>query len=348
MCMNDLGPILELWRALNSTGADYVLATILRVEGPSYRKPGARMIIAADGRRTGTISGGCLEDDVARRASWLAKSGPVIEQFSTMDDDGERPYGSGCGGLLHILLEGRQTAAPLLQALDEAYRVRNPLAIATTLSGSTLTRALAHAPSALPPAPEETIEYAPARTGLWIFGAGNDALPLLRIAHELGYYVALADGRSHLATAARFSLADAVYTLAMDNLPAAPLPFAIKPSDAILLMTHSFEQDARLLAALIQSPPIFHQNFIGVLGPKRRTRELLVEAAQLLGLHSKPAQPLAAQIDTWLAQLHSPVGLDLGAADPASIAISILAEIEHWQKKQRGIHTTTRPLHEVR
>ncbi len=341
--MNDLGPILELWRRLESEVVDYVLATILRVEGPSYRKPGARMLIAADGRRTGTISGGCLEDDVARRAQWLAKSGPVISQFSTMDDDGERPYGSGCGGVLHILLEGRQTAAPLLAALDEAYRGRNPLSIATALSGSTVTRATAHSPGALIAPPDATIEHAPARTGLWVFGAGNDAQPLARMAHELGYFVAVADGRANLATAARFPLSDEVHALAIEKYPAAPLPFTLKPNDAILLMTHSFEQDARLLGSLIQSPAIFNQNFIGVLGPKRRTRELLDEAARLLGINAAPVQ-----IDTWLAQLHAPVGLDLAAADPASIAVSILAEIEQAQKQLRGLKATARPLRQVR
>ncbi len=84
------------------------------VDGPSYRKPGARMLIAPDGRRAGTVSGGCLEAEVAKRAWWLTESGPVVERYSTAEDDGDMPYGSGCGGVVFVLLERRVTAAPFL------------------------------------------------------------------------------------------------------------------------------------------------------------------------------------------------------------------------------------------
>lgn len=370
--MNDLGPILALWREVEAAHIDYVLATILYIDGPSYRKAGARMLISADGRRAGTISGGCLEDELARRAFWLTQHGPVVEEFSTRDDDGERPYGSGCGGLLHILIEQRSTAQPTLEALDFAYTHRLPAGIATIADGAHIAcRAIAlqeahlsiypidlapelaqaltwyssqalHSPRQTKPIVDEptqmAIEHAPARTGLWLLGAGNDVQPLARVAHELGYFVAIADGRSHLATAERFPEADLVLPLVITDHPAAPLPCEIKPTDAVVVMTHSFEQDARLLAALfsnLQTPPA---QFIGVLGPKRRTRELLEEAARLLNLQAD-----AAQIDAWLATLHAPVGLDLAAADPAAIALSILAEIEQQQH-----NASARPLREVR
>jgi xanthine dehydrogenase accessory factor len=87
------------------------------------------------------------------------------------------------------------------------------------------------------------------------------------------------------------------------------------------VMTHSFEQDARILAALLAAP--FAPAYIGVLGPQRRTRELLAEVARLLGL-----VPSAHLVESWLEQLHAPVGLDLGADAPATIALSILAEIQ--------------------
>src|SRR6266568_2559571 len=134
--MTDLEHILPLWRELETSGADYVLATVVAVEGPSYRKPGARMLLANDGRRAGTVSGGCLEAEVARRAWWLTESGPVVERYSTMEDDGDKPYGSGCGGVVYLLLERRATGAPLLTALEQAYHHRAPLAIATILEGS--------------------------------------------------------------------------------------------------------------------------------------------------------------------------------------------------------------------
>jgi xanthine/CO dehydrogenase XdhC/CoxF family maturation factor len=370
--MNDLGPILALWHELEAAHIDYVLATILHVDGPSYRKVGARMLVSSNGRRAGTISGGCLEDELSRRAFWLTQNGPVVEQFSTRDDDGERPYGSGCGGLLHILLEQHHTAQPTLEALDFAYTHRLPAGIATiTAEEHIACRAVAiqqahlsiypvdlapelaqaltwyssqalNSPRQVKSIVEEpikiSIEHAPARTGLWIFGAGNDAQPLVRIADELGWFVAVADGRSKLATPERFPHADAVLPLTITNHPAAPLPCEIKPTDAVVVMTHSFEQDSRILAALFSNLQLPPPQFVGVLGPKRRTRELLEEATRLLGLTAD-----AAHIDKWLATLHSPVGLDLAAADPAAIALSILAEIEQQQH-----NSSARPLREVR
>src|SRR5215469_15799487 len=133
--MSDLGPILALWRDLESAGTEYVLATVVEVQGSSYRRPGARMLLAQDGRRAGTVSGGCLEAEVAKRAWWLTANGPVVERYSTLDDDGDLPYGSGCGGVVYILLERRKTAAVLLRALKANWDVRKPLAIATVLEG---------------------------------------------------------------------------------------------------------------------------------------------------------------------------------------------------------------------
>jgi len=134
--MTDLEHILPLWNELESSGADYVLATVVAVEGSSYRRPGARMLLAQDGRRAGTVSGGCLEAEVAKRAWWLTSNGPVVERYSTLDDDGDLPYGSGCGGVFYILLERRKTAGALLHALKAAWDVRKPLAIATVLEGA--------------------------------------------------------------------------------------------------------------------------------------------------------------------------------------------------------------------
>src|ERR1039458_5580833 len=133
--MNDIERILPLGRELEAAGADYVLATVIAVEGPSYRKPGARMLLAPDGRRAGTVSGGCLEAEVAKRAWWLTAQGPVVERYSTAEDEGDRPYGSGCGGVVYLLLERRLTAGPLLAALQPAFDKRVPLAIATVLEG---------------------------------------------------------------------------------------------------------------------------------------------------------------------------------------------------------------------
>jgi xanthine dehydrogenase accessory factor len=378
--MTDLEHILPLWRELEASGADYVLATVVAVEGPSYRKPGARMLLANDGRRAGTVSGGCLEAEVARRAWWLTQSGPVVERYSTAEDNGDMPYGSGCGGGVYLLLERRATAAPLLTALEEAFHQRAPLAIASVLEGPFMCQRTITGPSQLRattdrlnavsacsvPALEDLSElafsrkksfdekvliggiptrvfgdYRVARPGLWIFGAGDDAKPLTNLARQLGWFVAVADGRSHLATNNRFSIANDVMVLPIADLPdSADALFSTRmlPSDAAVLMTHSFEQDSRVLASILGDPRIFPLAYLGVLGPQRRTRELLVEAARLLHF-SDPAD----RAEQWLAQLHAPTGLDLGADTPATIALSIIAEIQ-----QTLAAASAHPLREVR
>jgi xanthine dehydrogenase accessory factor len=372
--MTDLEHILPLWNELETSGADYVLATVVAVEGSSYRRPGARMLLAQDGRRAGTVSGGCLEAEVAKRAWWLTSDGPVVERYSTLEDDGDLPYGSGCGGVVYILLERRRTASPLLRALKSAFEVRQPLAIAVVLEGPHIgERAFARlratvGASTIDPISaillqelaEDALErrtsfetkiqidgkttrtwadYRAARPGLWIFGAGDDARPLVRLARELGWFVAVADGRSHLATHRRFPAADEVRSLTISELPGcAKDNLSVLPTDSAVLLTHSFEQDSHILAALLNDDHEFPCAYVGVLGPQRRTREALAEAARL-----RRITPEADRIEVWLAQLHAPTGIDLGADTSASIALSILAEIQQTLNA-----ATALPLRQVR
>ena len=374
--MTDLDSILPLWRQLESVGSDYVLATVVAVEGSSYRKPGARMLLTQDGRRAGTISGGCLEAEVARRAWWLTGSGPVVERYSTKEDDGDRPYGSGCGGVVYLMLERRATAARLMTILSDAFLARTSVAMATVLDGPHIgERAISASPgspthalatnkgteeiaSALGQLADLAMErhssmaqtilvkgaptrvfadYRPARPGLWIFSAGDDAKPLVRMTQELGWFVAVADGRSHLATRERFPSADQVLVLPVGQLPqAACATLTLRATDAAVVMTHSFEQDSHVLASLLaleQRPA-----YIGVLGPQRRTRELLAESARLLNLPDT-----AERVQGWLEQFHAPTGLDLGGETPAAVALSILSEIQ-----QTLTHSSAKPLHQVR
>jgi xanthine/CO dehydrogenase XdhC/CoxF family maturation factor len=264
--MTDLDYILPLWDDLRTSETPYVLATVVEVEGSGYRKAGARMMIAADGRRAGTISGGCLEGEVARKAFWHTKNGPALRRYSTSPEDGEVPFGMGCGGVIHVLLERAETAEPLLQRLAAHYSQRTPLAIATVLDSHHLAKRtfwpqfVEDDCSETPPLHEiarqgyeeqssfsctiplanggtspACVEWNPARPGLFVFGAGDDAIPLVKFARQLGWFVSIADGRSHLATLARFPDAHATRALL-----ARPLPdFDFRPTDAAVLMTHS-------------------------------------------------------------------------------------------------------------
>ena len=182
------------------------------------------------------------------------------------------------------------------------------------------------------------VDYRAPRPGLWIFGAGDDAKPLLRLARELGWFVSIADGRSHLATRERFRAADKVTALPISTLPeaASSLFSDLKATDAAVLLTHSFEQDSQILASLFARE--VQSAYVGVLGPQRRTREVLAEAARLLGLPN----PME-RAEEWLSRMHAPTGLDLGAETPAAIALSIIAEIQQTLNNGSAL-----PLRQVR
>jgi len=379
--MTDVQRVLQLWRELEAEGADFVLATIIAVEGSSYRKPGACMLMAQDSRRAGTVSGGCLEAEVARRAWWHTSNGASIQRYSTVEEDGDRPYGSGCGGVVWLLLERRPSAGPLLNALEQAFQRRVPIAVATILEGEQMGRralaGLGHGQMADPLFsmcdPLQSLaevalargglaearlsldgkevrtwtDFRPARPGLWIFGAGDDAQPLLELGKALGWYVTIADGRRQLATPERFAAADQTHVLpsgemhGIESAGNSSVLANLRRQDAAVVMSHSFEQDSSALASLLALD--VGPAYIGVLGPKRRTRELLIEAARLLNLPADSNFSGNAWVERRLAELHAPIGLDLGAESPETIALSVVTEI---QKSLTG--ATALPLSEVR
>jgi xanthine/CO dehydrogenase XdhC/CoxF family maturation factor len=274
--------------------------------------------------------------------------------------------------VIHLLLERRATASLLLSALEAGFTQRVPIAVATILEDPHIARRHvaglndAQAPrDALGELAEEALarcisidrtividgvatrawtDYRLLRPGLRIFGAGDDAQPLVRLADELGWFVSVADGRSHLATRQRFPSAEEVCVLPIrDAAPekAADLLRALsafRARDAAILMTHSFEQDAQVLAALFAQSPIPH--YVGVLGPRRRSRELLADVARQLEI---PESKRADHAEEWLDKLHAPTGLDLGAESPETIALSILAEVQ-----QSLTGTTAEPLRKIR
>jgi len=354
--MTDLDQILPLWRELRESGTEYVLATVVMVEGSGYRKPGARMLIAADGRRAGTISGGCLEGEVARKAFWHTKNGPIVRRYSTSPEDGEVPFGMGCGGVVHLLLERSQTAQPVMERLAESFAARTPLTIATILNGAQIgsrefwpsegenlaikdtlanlaargfeeQRSFSHAIRAEDESIETVhVEWNSGRPGLFVFGAGDDAIPLVRQARQLGWYVAVADGRSNLATPARFPEAHDVRVLTARGFP----ELEMQPSDAATVMTHSLEQDTRILSALLREEIAY----IGVLGPRQRTDEMLLSIARESDL---PESRIDAQVENWMERLHAPMGLDLGGNTPADIALAVIAEIQQCRHQSSGL-----------
>ncbi len=154
----------------------------------------------------------------------------------------------------------------------------------------------------------ETIAAPPA---LVVFGAGDDAQPLARLATLLGWQVTVADSRAAYATAARFPEAAAVHVAPATELAGR---VALDGRSYAVVMTHRYRDDLALLRTLLPGPVAY----VGLLGPRKRTARLLAELA------GEGFVPDAAV----LAKLHAPVGLDLGGTTPETVALAIVAEIQ--------------------
>ncbi len=345
--MSELQQIVKLWRAAKTRQEEVCLATVVRVEGSSYRKPGARMLLTRSGQRAGTISGGCLEAEVAKKAWWLTENGSTMHCYNSFfDDDSPAPYGLGCGGTVYVLLEQGEAAHAVLDALDTNLSERIPFVIVIDIDhAATLLvqravekRTSFHSGGAVIPgikklvqraaderhsfyaslqentdqAVEFFFEYIAPRPALTVFGAGDDAKPLADFALRLGWQVTIADGRSHFVRAERFPQTDRLIVLDYEGA-ALSGQLTIKMEDAFVLLTHSYEQDRMLLRELLPMKP----KYLGVLGPRQRTERLVGEICSQLDM----------SFEECMACLHAPVGFDIGAHTPENIALSIVTEI---------------------
>ncbi len=308
--MRELDGILDAWRAR----PEGVLATVVQVKGSAYRRPGARMLIQPDGRRIGSVSGGCLEGDLSRKAWWLTESGrPVIRTYdTTSDEDAVWEFGLGCNGVIDVLLERIDSpeSGEIMRFLSQARERHETARIATVIGGPQtgsrlwLERDLRAAGSLRGSEIADEVEdflretnqnhvvslasseiffevVEPAQL-LVIFGGGHDTIPLAAIAKELGWRVSVIDER------------------------ATQTELEIPAEAAVVLMTHNYVRDGNVLPRLLQHP----LRYLGILGPRVRTERLFED----LGISVPPF-------------VHAPAGLDIGAGTPETIALSIVAEI---------------------
>ncbi|MES1964039.1 XdhC family protein [Psychrobacter sp. AH5] len=146
--MNQIADVLSLAADAQKNDVDAVLATVVHTEGSAYRKPGAMMLICADGRSVGMISGGCLEPHIIKRAFWLTRNGASVQVYQTGDeqqgeqDDGlsspsyledELNFGLGCNGKLHVLFERLSSAMAYLQLIKKVRQNAQPATVATLI-----------------------------------------------------------------------------------------------------------------------------------------------------------------------------------------------------------------------
>lgn len=311
---------------------DGEIATLVGVEGSSYRRVGARLLVGEAGEQAGSISGGCLEGELLKRAKWLIRNGPVVQHYSTaMDEEDEIPFGLGCGGELDVLLEDansvevRALLAEVKQVLEGAARrvvtwlPREGRALRRAIfslegelrfASSGLTAEELGWAAGLEPGEggaEVFVEELRPPQRLFVMGAGEDARPMVTLAAMLGWNVTVADGRRQLARAERFPEAQRV--MAADSAGR-----DVRGEDAVILMTHSYEQDRDLLAALLPARP----RYLGLLGARQRSSLLLRDAAAALG----------RSLAECCAQVHAPVGLDLGGDGAEAIALATIAEVQ--------------------
>jgi xanthine/CO dehydrogenase XdhC/CoxF family maturation factor len=270
----------------------------------------------------------------------MVRDGAVVERYSTLfDDTAQVPYGLGCGGIVDLLLEPTNTpeCAALVEAIEASLR-GEPSNVVTWLpnpaAGKPLRRAVLTAAGEvifssesleakklacakdLEPGHEyegRFVEQLIPPQRLIILGAGEDARPLVRMAALLGWRVLVADGRAQLARPERFPEAERVTQLTgPSNQAIAAL--GVRSDDAVVLMTHSYEQDRDLLSAVLPIAP----RYLGLLGARHRSSLLVSEAAAITDL----------SVADCCARLYAPVGLDLGGDGPEAIALAVIAEAQ--------------------
>lgn len=331
--MREHRQIIERWRQ----GASSALITLVRVQGSSYRRTGAKLLVSNDGSYEGSVSAGCLEADLLRKAAWLTRNGASVERYSTLfDEDAEIPFGLGCGGVLDLLLEPAATVEcqALMQAIESSLAGKESL-VATWLPGSgrKLARAIfeldgerVFASSELSaeelcearitslrgiPSDGSTLflERLSAPQRLFVFGAGNDAKPLVSMASLLGWSVIVTDGRSNLTRRERFP----ELVSRVNWTPEAAVK-EITPRDAVVIMTHSFEQDRDTLASVLPQKP----RYLGLLGSRQRSAFLITDVAARLN----------RSVSECCDDVNAPIGLDIGGEGAEAIALAIVAEVQ--------------------
>jgi len=335
----------EGWRR---TGDPIVMVTVIRTEGSTYSKAGHRILIAGNGDYQGLVSGGCLEGDLAEHARAVIESGVARTVLYDLRDEADELWGMGigCNGMIEVMLQrldeasgyepfatmaacaldGRDMICSIVTVSDEPtisvgasvvdwgddYALWQLQSACTgkedrkALRGSCDTR--------ITQRDKLTILHAPLRPvpKLLILGAGPDAVPLVRMADELGWRVTIADHREAYINQGAFHVAEHCCHVAPGTFAdiGDPDQFA-----AVIIMSHHLETDRAWLNALAPT----RIRYVGLLGPPARRDRLVGEIDN------------AANLD---GRLHGPVGLPIGADNPESIALSILAEMQAFLSEE--------------
>lgn len=308
--------IVESFLIAKKEGLKSVLATVVDLEGSSYRKPGVRMLILENGKMIGAVSGGCVEKDILRQSSSVFETGTA----KMMTYDGR--YRLGCEGILYILIEPFNPDDAFLKTFENTLGQRTSFKIRSCFNkdigecseiGSIAIFNSEHIPLSKTSNINQSHsifedELKPCFK-LMIFGAEHDAVQLCKLAHYNGWEVTVISGPLESKTIEDFPGATAFFSVSPDDLEL----HSIDDQTAIVLMSHNFSNDLKYLLELKDSKPAY----LGLLGPSDRREKLLSQFIEY-----------CPEIDdAFVEDIYGPAGLNIGAETPQEIAISIISEI---------------------
>jgi len=372
--MRELEDILTTYDVMKSKGLGCVLATVVHVEGSSYRQAGARMLVNENGEMTGAISGGCLEGGALKKALLALEQGQnKLFTYDTSDED-DAVVGAqlGCNGIIQVLFEPIRFEQPdnPMELLRKVVGKNETMVIITlfnlhksqyqpgtrmifdqnlNLVGDVagieyLSVIRADAGKALSQNTSLFKEYHLSGEIQHVFIELCPTPPTLVLVGAGNDAQAL----SQLATISgwKVTVTDGRSTHANSQRFQSSCQVIVSEPERILdnipvdqrtafvLMTHNYQYDLSVLKLLLNQPEIL---YIGILGPKKKYQRMLDE------LKDQGVQLTREQI----AKIYAPVGLDLGAETPAEIGLSILSEIlavlnnagtDHLRERINPIH----------
>ena len=292
------------WRA---AGHRVTLGTVVRTWGSAPRPVGAMVVIRDDGQIVGSVSGGCVEDDLVEKvvAGKIAAERPEVATYGVRTEDAQR-WGLPCGGTLHLVFEP-VTGASKLEEIEHMIG-RHELAVRTldvetgmvtvgpgnrndTLSFDGRTLRTIHGP----------------RYRLLLIGAGQVSQYLATMAQMVGYHVTVCDPRDEYASG--FDVPGVTFTREMPDDAVVAMEF--DAHTACVALTHDPKLDDLALMEALKSPAFY----VGALGSRANNDKRRKRLAEF--------DLSASEID----RLHGPVGLYLGSKTPPEIAVSVLAEM---------------------
>jgi xanthine/CO dehydrogenase XdhC/CoxF family maturation factor len=308
--------IVEQALLAKQKGIKSVLATVVALDGSSYRQPGVRMLILENGIMVGAVSGGCVEKDVLQQSQSVFKTG--ISKIMTYDGR----FRLGCEGILYILIEQFSPEEAFFAALEKELQQRSPFKIECYYSktvgeiegiGSKVYFADKAYNLSVPTKSEKELskfsETLQPCFKLMIFGAEHDAVQLCKLAHYNGWEVTVVSGPLESKSITDFPGATAFFSVSPDALELD----SIDHETAIVVMSHNYANDLKYLIEIKDTKPAY----IGLLGPKKRREKLLSQFIEYCpDVH-----------ESFLENLYGPTGLNIGAETPQEIAISIVSEI---------------------